>query len=228
MFIKNIIDDGFNSDLIATAKFDGILEFPVIEKCEKIIIPKGIIPFSKRSKSKTSKEFVAFYEPDIKFSDILREPEKFVCDLARFPGIISPDFSLYTDSTLTAQIANAYRDRVIAHYFQKKGFYVIPNVRWGDERSYTTKELPEKFAFLGMPKHSIVSIGTYGCSQSKEEKMHLKNGLAVMLEELEPKVVLVYGSMNDKIFGEYKKDVKFVNYPDWDTFIHKEASHGNK
>jgi len=28
-------------------------------------------------------------------------------------------------------------------------------VRWGDERSYTTRKLPEKFAFLGLPKELL-------------------------------------------------------------------------
>ena len=53
-------------------------------------------------------------------------------------------------------------NRAVGCYLQSHGVYVIPNVRWGDERSYTTVELPEKFAFLGVPKNSIVSIGTYG------------------------------------------------------------------
>ena len=39
---------------------------------------------------------------------------------------------------------------------------MIPNVRWGDERSCTAECYGEKAAFLGLPKHSIVSISTYG------------------------------------------------------------------
>ncbi len=36
-----------------------------------------------------------------------------------------------------------------------------------------------------------------------------------MLDELSPKVVLVYGGMPDCIFGEFKNRTRFVNYPDW-------------
>ncbi len=36
-----------------------------------------------------------------------------------------------------------------------------------------------------------------------------------MLEELEPKVVLVYGAMPDDIFEEVKKTTEFVQYYDW-------------
>ena len=118
---------------------------------------------------------------------------------------------------LVLQIANTYMSRAIGHYLQQQGIYVIPNVRWGDERSYTTCELPEKFAFLGLPKHSIVSIGTYGCIQSKINKYYFKEGLRAMLEELEPEVVIVYGSMPDSIFSEFKCKTKFIQYNDWIT-----------
>ena len=106
-------------------------------------------------------------------------------------------------------------NRAIGAYLQSKVIYVIPNVRWGDERSYTTCELPEKFAFLGIEKHSIVSIGTYGCIQGKEYRRYFYEGLKAMLEELEPKVVLVYGAMPDDIFEEVKKTTEFVQYYDW-------------
>lgn len=210
-----IIDDGFNAEFTETAFFDGILEIPVIEAPKKIIIPDAVIPFSLRNQSKDYSEFPVFYEPDIKFAEILKDPESFINDLNRFPGMVTLDCSVYWDSPLTAQIANVYRSHAIGHYFQKRGFYVIPNVRWGDERSYTTEVLPEKFAFLGLPKHSIVSVGTYGCSQSREEKYHLYHGLKAMMMELEPEVVLVYGSMSNKIFNEFSTRSRFVNYQDW-------------
>ncbi|MBQ8094277.1 MAG: DUF4417 domain-containing protein [Clostridia bacterium] len=48
-------------------------------------------------------------------------------------------------------------NRAIGHHLQQNGLYVVPNIRWGDERSYTTSVLPEKVAFLGVEKHCIVS-----------------------------------------------------------------------
>ena len=224
---RNIIDDGFNAEFTETAFFDGILEMPVIEAPNKIVVPNAVIPFSLRNRSKNFDEFPIFYEFDTKFSDILKDPESFVTDLRRFPGMVTLDCSVYWDSPLTAQIANVYRSRAIGCYFQKRGFYVIPNVRWGDERSYTTEVLPEKFAFLGLPKHSIVSIGTYGCCQTEEEKYHLYHGLKAMLDELAPEVVLVYGSMPEKIFGEFQTRTRFINYPDWIS-MKRGAKHGNQ
>ncbi len=216
--IKNIIDDGFRPDLVETAYFDGILEIPQIEKPEKIIIPNGCVPFSKRKRDIEHKCFVCFYEHDTRFFDCLTAVDNYIDDLRQYPGIISPDCSLYIDMPLCLQIANVYMNRAVGHFFQSKGLYVIPNIRWGDERTYTTIELPEKVAFLGAPKHSIVSVGTYGCVKSKEAKFYFREGLMAMLDELEPEIVLVYGAMPRQVFDGLENRTRFVNYPDWITY----------
>ena len=87
--------------------------------------------------------------------------------------------------------------------------------------TYSTDVFPEKIAFLGVEKHSIVAIGSYGCSQTREDKYHLKAGLEAMLETLEPEVVLVYGSMSENVFSDYQNYTRFVHYPDWTTMAHK-------
>jgi len=220
---KCIIDDGFRADLVEEALFSGVLEIPAIEAPKEIIIPEGIIPFSQIARSRTYDETVAFYEYDLKFSKILTSTGECLEELRKFKGIISPDFSLYRDMPLCLQIANTYMNRAVGHYLQTKGLYVIPNIRWGDERTYTTGVLPEKIAFLGAPKHSIVSIGSYGCIQGKRNQFHFKNGLNAMIDELEPEVVLVYGSMPDSIFGDIKNKTRFIQYQDWISLKKKEA-----
>ena len=212
---KIIIDDGFYPEFMETAFFDGILEMPCIGKPDNIFIPEAVIPFSKRTRSVEHREFLTFYEYDVNFAEILRDPRQFLSEVMAFPGMVTLDCSVYLDSPLLVQMANVYRSRAIGHFFQSKGIYVIPNVRWGDERSYSTGVLPEKFAFLGLPKNSIYSIGTYGACQSKEEKYHLRQGLMAMLDELEPEVVLVYGAMPDSVFHGLKDRTHFVLFPNW-------------
>lgn len=215
--LKNnfVINDGFRADLVVDAVFDGALEIPTIKRPETLIIPKGMIPFTQRKRTNGYSEFVVFYEHDVRFADVLLETDNYIEELKKFPGIVSPDCSLYRDMPLCLQIANTYMNRAIGCYLQKCGIYVIPNIRWGDERSYTTAVLPEKFAFLGVEKHGIVSIGTYGCIQGKTNAHYFKEGLKAMLDELQPEIVLVYGSMPNKIFGEFMNLTKFIQFPDW-------------
>lgn len=214
---ENLVDEGFRVSLVETAFFDGKFEIPHIDAPDKIIIPNGMVPFSVRERSQDKKDFVCFYEHDINFRDILTKTEEYVDELKQYPGIITPDCSLYIDAPLCVQIADIYLNRAVGHYLQKQGLYVIPNIRWGDERTYKEEFLGEKVAFQGVDKHSIVSVGTYGQIQSAESKRFFREGLSEMIKELEPEVVLVYGSMSDTIFADFKKTTKFIPYPDWTT-----------
>ena len=209
------IDGGFNPELVKRAGFDGILEIPRIPPPEEMIIPRALIPFSQRNRSRDCSEFLVFYENDENFADLLHRPQAYAEDLKRFPGMISPDCSLYRDMPLCLQIVNTYRNRAVGHYFRRLGMNVIPNVRWGDERSYEADFLPEKFAFLGVPENSIVAVGTYGCIKSRENREYFRAGLAAMLETLKPRIVLVYGAMPESVFGPFAGAARFVRYPDW-------------
>ena len=215
--IENLVDEGFRVSLVEWAFFDGVFEIPHIPGPDKTVIPKGMVPFSLRNHSDNFEDFVCFYEHDIKFREILTNTENCVEDLKRFPGIVSPDCSLYIDAPLCVQIADIYLNRAIGYYLQQQGIYVVPNIRWGDERTYTSDYLGEKVAFQGVDKHSIVSVGTSGQIQSSEAKRYFREGLVEMLNELEPEVVLVYGSMPEKIFGDLKDRTHFIAFPDWMT-----------
>ncbi|MBO4901864.1 MAG: DUF4417 domain-containing protein [Lachnospiraceae bacterium] len=219
--IESLVDEGFRVSLVETAFFDGAFEIPHIDGPKDFVIPTGMVPFSIRERSKEQKDFVCFYEHDLNFREILTNTEDYVDDLKRFPGIITPDCSLYIDAPLCVQIAGIYLNRAVGYYLSKQGIYTIPNIRWGDERTYTTELFDEKLAFQGVDRHSIVSVGTYGQIRSAESKRYFREGLISMLDELEPEVVLVYGSMPDIIFGGLQNRTRFVQYDDWTTRMKK-------
>ena len=214
------INDGFDPVLLQGARFEPMMEMPIIEKPRHYIIPSIMVPFSERCKSTNENAALMFYEKDENFAEVLKQPESYIEEFLKYKAIISPDCSLYRDAPFQNQLLNIYRRQIIGSLFQRKGCYVIPNARWGDERTYTTKILPFKIAFLGIERHSIISIGTYGCIQSKDDKYHFKAGLESMLQTLEPEVVLVYGSMPDSVFGEYLNCTRFVQYDNWTKLRH--------
>lgn len=192
---KANLDDGCNPELVAGAVFDGELEIPVIHAPAEIVIPSGITPFSKREKAIGTDEAVGFFEKDPVFSKVLINPSSYVEDFRRFRFLLPVDCSLYRDAPLAVQVANLYRSRALGSYYQRNGCNVYPLVRWGNELTYTTRYFPERIAFLGIRKHSIVCLGTYGCISSREDKHEYKAGLDAMMDALSPKVVLVYGAM---------------------------------
>lgn len=215
--VKATIDDGFNPELVKNAHFEGLFEVPALDKPKSIIIPNGITPFSRRNEKPTNKEALGFFENDIKFADVIRDPEKYINEFRQFPVVLPPDCSLYRDAPLYAQLLNVVRNRIIGHYFQSRGLNVYPFVRWGNEETYTNCKLPEAIAFAGVPKDSVIVISTYGCIKSKDDKYHFEAGLHECLQTLTPRIVLVHGAMPNKVFEYYLKYAEFHQYPDWIT-----------
>lgn len=175
---KANLDDGCNPELVAGAVFDGELEIPVIHAPAEIVIPSGITPFSKREKAIGTDEAVGFFEKDPVFSKVLINPSSYVEDFRRFRFLLPVDCSLYRDAPLAVQVANLYRSRALGSYYQRNGCNVYPLVRWGNELTYTTRYFPERIAFLGIPKHSVVCLGTYGCISNREDKHEYKSSPA--------------------------------------------------
>lgn len=214
-----VIDDGMCPDLVKGADFDGYIGIPTIKKPDKIIIPSGIVPFTYRNRAKDSTEAIGFFEMDENFAQVLRNPYDYD---EEFKGriIISPDCSLYNDAPYSTAVSNTYRNRALGYHYQQIGAYVIPLIRWGNRLTYKDDLFPDKLAFLGVEKHSIYAIGSYGCIQSKNEKRIFKEGLAEMIATLEPEVVLVYGSMSKAVFDDFRGTTEFILYPDWTTRCH--------
>ncbi len=217
--MKYVINDGFNSELVKNAFFDGELEIPIIKKQNGPCDFKKMVPFTCINKVDGREEVLCFYENDSKFNDFTIHPDRHIGEITKFSAVISLDNSLYWDMPLCLQIADIYFNRAIGHYLQEQGFYVIPNIRWGDERTYTTEVLPEKVAFLGVEKNSIVSIGDYGQISDAEKKCQFRKGLIAMLDEIEPKIVLVYGPNSPKIFDGLYDKTNFVFFDDWITSV---------
>lgn len=202
---KKIIDDGYSSYLVEGATFVGKYQIPELSKHKTIIIPKDMIPFDKRNVIKEKDLAIDFYMHDVAFKQILTSTSKYLNELSKYKAVISPDCSLYRDMPLCLQITNTYMNRAVGFYFQKNGIYVIPNVRWGDERSF-------EFCFDGLPINDIVCISTHGCIRGYENKYYFKLGLEQMLKILKPQVVLVYGPMPDEVFSEFINETKFIHY----------------
>lgn len=192
----NRLYDVFNAFLVKNANYTGYIELPCLSTCDKI--PNRLIPFSKAmcNKNEDYDQWVMFYEHDIKFERLWNNPKRYLNKIKKFNGIISPDFSLYRNMPLVMQEWNTYRGRALAHWFNRNGINVIPNVRFGDERTFS-------FCFDGIEKNKIVAIGTHGCIKKKEDKIYFKIGLAQLVQQLTPKTIIVYGSAPNDIFRQY-------------------------
>ena len=189
--------DVFHAFLVENADFDGYIELPVIKTSDKL--PEKVVTFSKAmTKSWTDFDcWVVFYEHDKEFERLWNNPKQYLDKLKKFKGVISPDFSLYRNMPLVMQMWNTYRGRALAVWLQNNDVEIIPNVRFGDERTFS-------FCFDGIEENKTVAVGTHGCIKRKEDKIFFRVGLARMVQRLSPKIIIVYGSAPDNIFKPYK------------------------
>lgn len=198
--------NSFHADLVKDAVFDGKWEIPRIES-NVDEIPTNLVLFTEMRKTANTDQWVHFYTDDRRFEVVWTHPKKYLSILQRFKGIISPDFSLFLDMPLSMQVWNVYRNHAIAHWFTTNGIKVIPNVRWGDERSY-------EFCFDGIVPGGIVAVGSHGCMRDSLDRLYFERGFSEMCKRLIPHTILVYGPISDSIFLPYIEDgINIVRYP---------------
>lgn len=188
--------DVFKSDLVKGAQFSSIYEFPLLKGTD--FKPTEAIPFHIAAKAKDYNQWLHFYIHDYQFERVWKDPNRYFPLFKKFQGVITPDYSLYREMPLVMQMWNTYRNRAIAYWLQSNGINIVPNVSWGDERTYS-------FAFEGLMTGGSVAVSTNGCIQSKMERYYFANGLAKMVMALKPQTIINYSQTPDDIFGEYIK-----------------------
>lgn len=170
-------------------------------------IPEELIPYGtqvRRSYAQTKGKCVHFYLDDYQFESMWTRPYKTLQPMINIGTALSPDFSLFLGYPRALQIYNVYRNRWLGRFWQSHDVEVIPTISWGEPETYD-------FCFLGVPKHSIVSISTVGINNNEKREV-FRNGFEEMIRQLEPKLVLVYGETKPVDFEKYC-DVKY--YPSY-------------
>ncbi|MFV0425211.1 MAG: DUF4417 domain-containing protein [Bacilli bacterium] len=207
----------FKSDLVKEARFSEKYEFPIIKRTN--FKPKKAVPFGeiRNKKIVQTETWVHFYMHDYKFERLWNNPSRYLPILKSFKGVITTDFSIYRNMPISIQIWNTYRNRALSYYLQSNGVDIIPNVRWGDERTY-------EFAFEGLEKGGTFAVSTNGCIRNKLDRYYFEKGFKKMVEILEPSVIVVYSSMPDDIFLFCKEQgIQLINLENWHSSFKKEV-----
>ena len=214
-FSKNPRLDVFKTELVRDAQFTQPFEMPILKRVD--FKPAEGVPFNFAKRSKNVKQWLHFYIYDYLFERVWNNYNSYLPLFRRFAGVVTPDFSIYREMPLSMQIWNTYRNRAVAYWLQSKGIDIVPNVRWGDERTY-------EFAFDGLEKGGTFAIGTNGCIETKKDRYYFKKGLAKMVEVLEPNAIINYCSKPNDIFGVYEErgiEILTLNY--WRDAFRKAA-----
>jgi hypothetical protein len=130
--------------------------------------------------------------------------------LKKFKAVVTPDFSVYRDMPLVVQRHQTYLNRAFGFWLQKNGVPIIPNVRYGDERTYS-------FCFFLIPQNSVISIGTHGSIKKKEDINYHVKGILETIKHLKPNTILIYGAVVKDI--EYILESSNIVYYAYESYI---------
>lgn len=174
----------------------------------KSIYKKAIV---KKDKSFHYGAFVCFYIDDYKFDGprgIWHYDKHALEVIKHFDGVITPDFSTYQDFPEPIKIYNTYRMRIFGYWLTQNGIEVINNVRWGTRETW-------RYCWDGIPKRSIVAIGTVGSGlKLLENRPVFEDGIREMIRVLNPHTIIVYGSANYAIFNELREHgIHIISFP---------------
>ncbi len=186
--------DVFNSFLVNSAEYSGLFEFPVVLPVQNR--PNRLIPFSRAISLGDYDYWIHFYEDDYLFERLWKNPRKYLSILKRFNGVILPDFSLYRDMPLVMQLWNIYRSRALGTWLQQNQINVIPNVRFGDKRTF-------RYCCDGLSSGGVIAVGSYGTIKNRQDRDIFIAGLDVVIQRLSPTAIVVYGSAPSSIFKKY-------------------------
>ena len=175
-------------------KFPGnnSLDIPSLAHTPLVHVPAWLMPYRQRpvASELVNGAGLHFFLEDYRFEAVWNRPGQALKGLRPYTAVLTPDFSLYRDWPVAAQVWNVYRSRWCGAYWQANGLTVIPTVSWSTAVSYD-------FCFLGLPRHSLVALSTVGLRWRQDETARalFVAGFREMTRRLSPSRVLCYGDL---------------------------------
>jgi hypothetical protein len=191
---------------------DHELGIPALRHAPLTGVPAWLVPYGQRIRANpgvtgVDEAAVHFFLDDYRFETVWSRPQQTLAALRPYPTLLTPDFSLYRDWPLLLQMWNTYRNRWCGCFWQAQDWTVIPTISWSTAASYD-------FCFLGVPRRSVVAVGTVGVrlDDPLESQLFL-DGFREMVRRLEPALVLCYG----RVPAACRELAEIVTYPTrWD------------
>ncbi|MEZ4641741.1 MAG: DUF4417 domain-containing protein [Chloroflexota bacterium] len=166
---------------------DNDLDIPMLAHTPLARVPGWLLPYRQRTEDPAlvREAGLHFFLSDYRFEAVWNRPQQTLTALRPYRALLTPDFSLYRDWPLVAQMWNVYRSRWCGAYWQAQGLTVIPSISWSTAASYD-------FCFLGLPRRSVVAVATVGL-RDEEARLLFLAGFREMVRRLSPSLVLCYG-----------------------------------
>ena len=197
---------------IPTLRSPTIAELPEAPNC--------MIPYTLRVRSEMGYTDAAmhFFLDDYRFELVWHKPIMTLSRVKKAWLVLTPDFSLYANYPLAAQIWNTYRNRWCGAFWQSHGLVVVPTVTWSTPESY-------EFCFNGIEYGSPVAVSTQGIRTNAEANTKFADGYSEMINRLNPRFVMCYGKLSDDLKAKFP-DSEVKCYPTYWENLRKARAAG--
>ena len=220
--------DSFKAFLIKNADLTNNEGYPIIKK-DMISkdLPLNIITFKeskKIPKDKRKNYYICTFSPDKSFFSVFNNPKRYVDYFKQFAGLIGFDYSVHSDQPPIVQKQQMNTNLSLTYYYGNNGINVIPNIRTGS--TYISEEF-----YDAIPKGTLVAVGTHGFIKKRSQKYEWYFSLKEIIDKLNPSGIVIYGTLNGKLFDRIKARVPIYQYDAWSDRKYKkekELKHGNK
>lgn len=156
-------------------------------------VPKRLIAFSERKQCTPEHgDWVHFYEDDYRFRSIWQSPHRHLPRLRQFTGVITPDFSLYSNMPAAMKKWSTFRNYAIGAWLQREGVDVIANVRMsGTDSAFYT--------LAAAPRHSTLALSLHGCISDPINRKEVRQEIRWICDDRAPSALVVYGPASDDL-----------------------------
>ena len=215
----------FGADLLQNARFAGNEELPCSPGAVLSAVTLDGVPFDHVSdRTVPPGAWLHFYVHDVRFLRFLESPDAWLARIRRFAGVVGMDNSVYFDLPLCEQKHSVYLNRVADLWFARNGIPHVPNVSWGDWRSFA-------WCFDGIEPGKTVAVSTHGCIGTDADKRRFLDGLSAMVSVLHPPSVVFHGNrfpLAEALLSEAGIHIIPLRSRMERHVARKEASHGQR
>ena len=163
-------------------------EFPPIRGCGKV--PQCLLSITDFKKVCWPGAFVHTFKDDYKFdtrNGVWYETEKLVeVLLKKRMGMLSPDFSTFSDAHPEICKWNFFRSRLVGYQLECAGVEVIPTLMWW-------KGVKIDFVLQGLVPGGVYAVSTINAAKNRTECAEYGSHIREICAILKPRVLLVHG-----------------------------------
>ena len=199
----------------------GDQKIPVLESIDLGTLPTELVPFNDASRAENLSTSAAhFYKADYKFKTAILRPLTLVEHLRQFGFTLTPDLTIGDGMAPWQRVRNTVLSRAAGVIWQSRGINVVPSLRWRDESDF-------EFVAAGIEKESTFAVSSLGTRNDASETQIFETGLRHFVQVLEPKALLIHGTINLHLWNWLEGKTKVFIYNPNDHFAENKNSDRN-